>query len=455
MARLHDGTEIADRVADVDPVEADFDELPPLGPKGLAHLKAEIAVDPHARCAVCSAVDAKVSDEELDAAILDAEAALARPDDAAEEIGRRWGKPVDTLPDFTFPGRDPVAIPINHRARKFETRADLLGWLLWTAPGIVGQRVASRRSRARFRWHDAGRFVYPLPAPPITVALFGDFGTGYYHALHIAKQIAAARPAAAIHLGDTYYAGRRAEIEAYLARPFRPMLADVPLWLLVGNHELYSGGHAWLRFLDEKRAASPATQAQVGTYFCLRAAGCQIVAAETEWWGRGSLGPPRLRAWLADRLREGRADGLANVLLTSYHPYTYGREGPSPLSRDTRELVGLVDLWAWGNTHYAALFDRSEAYPFVGVCLGHAGYPFDRTSPGGSEPAPLRWLETGTRFPEETGIRPDRGLNGYAMLDLGPDGPATLRFVDWMGRTRRVADLRRTPDGIKIVSVRS
>lgn len=456
MARLHDGKEIAEKLAEVDPVEADCGEVPPLDADTLKHLEDDLAHD-EARVvgAVREAMDAPVPAQDVKAALLEAEAALARPDDAAAEMAHTWGSGVDTLPDFTFPGRDPVAIPIDHRARKFETRADVLGWILLSTPGIVSQRIHGRFTRAKFQWHDrhASGFVHALPAPPLTVALFGDFGTGYYHALHIAKQMAEARPAAAIHLGDTYYAGRRAEFQAYIERPLGPLLPHVPLWLLVANHELYSGAHPYMDFLARKRAEHPGVQPQEGTYFCLRTAGTQLVAAETEWFGRGRLGPPKLVAWLRDRLREGRALGLVNVLLTAYHPYTYGSAGPSPLLERMDDLLDMVDLWAWGNTHYAALFDRTEAWPFVGACLGHAGYPFDRMSLGAVSPAPLRWLETGARFPEETGIRPDRGLNGFAYLDLGADGPLALRFVDWMGRTRCVVRLGRERGGVRILGV--
>jgi hypothetical protein len=117
------------------------------------------------------------------------------------------------------------------------------------------------------------------------------------------------------------------------------------------------------------------------------------------------------------------------------------------MSKDLAELVldeqpSLVDLWFWGNTHYCALFDRAGATPnrralsFTGSCIGHGGYPYDIERLGKNMPAPLVFLETRGRFPEATGLRPDRGNNGYCTLVLKGDGSLALRYVDWMGNLR-------------------
>jgi hypothetical protein len=56
----------------------------------------------------------------------------------------------------------------------------------------------------------------------------------------------------------------------------------------------------------------------------------------------------------------------------------------------------------------------------------------------------LRFLETSTRFPMSTGLRPDRGNNGYCLLLLRADGTVELKYVDWMGNPRCEASLTKT-----------
>ena len=147
-----------------------------------------------------------------------------------------------------------------------------------------------------------------------------------------------------------------------------------------------------------------------------------------------------------------------NILLSGDQPYSYGREGHSDLlAKDLAELAvskKLLDLWFWGNTHYCALFDAGDGSPFIGSCIGHAGYPYDTQSLGKPSPAPLLFLESESRFPAWTGLRQDRGNNGYCIMSLRADGSIHLRYVDWMARTRCEAELSRTADNrLRVASV--
>jgi hypothetical protein len=358
-------------------------------------------------------------------------------------------------PDFTFEGMDLNEIPIKPGDTKFETVADALGWTLFAGPFVL-----TRASRDKFRWHNSpnhatSRFIYSLKEPtaasPVDIALFSDFGTGRYHSRYIAKRLRTREFPYAIHLGDVYYAGRRSEFEKYFAAPLDPILADTTLFALNSNHEMYSAGIPYFESMDQRKAEHPAKQLQEGSYFCLRSERFQVVGIDTAYFGKGRYEELELLDWLANTLREGRNAGRANILLSADQPYGYGHSGQTKLlSKDLSHLVKeeqLVDLWFWGNTHYCALFDSAATSPFVGCCIGHAGYPYDRQSLGKSSPAPLLFLETNPRFPKWTNLRQDRGNNGYCIMSLKSDGSVGLQYEDWMAQRRCEASLTRTTTG--------
>jgi len=201
---------------------------------------------------------------------------------------------------------------------------------------------------------------------------------------------------------------------------------------MLGNHEMYSSGAPFFDYVDSRKQQYPTIQQQEGSYFTLRSEKFQIVAAETEYFERFRCRQPDVLDWIERVLTEGRGRGLLNILLTSDQPYEYGKSGSTALFGDLERVVhaNLIDLWFWGNTHYCALFDRSERYPFIGSCIGHGGYPYSRCYRGLAEPAPVLFLETQARFPSWTNVRQDRGNNGYCVLELAVDGSAIIRYLD-------------------------
>jgi hypothetical protein len=209
---------------------------------------------------------------------------------------------------------------------------------------------------------------------------------------------------------------------------------------------MLSGGFPYFRYLDFKRTAYPHLQQQEGSYFCLRSKRFQLIALDTNYHDEGRLADPAQAQWLERLLREGQRQGRLTILLTSGHPYEYGKERLTPLLKeDLRPFVReqLIDLWFWGNTHYCALFDWTLRTPFIGSCIGHAGYPYGKEDYGKSQPAPVRFLETSTRFPASTGLRQDRGNNGYCLLWLRENGTVELKYMDWMGNLRCEATVTR------------
>ena len=434
---------------------------PPLDAAGLDQL--EEMLNRHPRITLSRVRESwkpKMTQKELRAVIADARRALAEPTQVIAEFETAALSFSPALPPgFNFPGMDLNEIGIDPGDRKFENDdlAGILGWVFGAGPFVLTQP-----SRSDFRFHNQQQFtsgfIYkldePSPGAPLEIALFSDFGVGRYYSRYIAKQFRTRRFPCAIHLGDVYYAGRRSEFAEFFEKPLDPILADTSLFALNSNHEMFSGGIPYFNYIDKRAALHPAKQKQEGSYFCLRSERFQIVGIDTAFFGQGRYKEPILVEWLRNVLREGRQAGRVNILLSADHPYRYGDNDPTKLLRKDLKTLAvderLVDLWFWGNTHYCALFDHKTAasgdfpaLPFVGSCIGHAGYPYEKERRGKFQPAPVLFLEDQARFPKETNLRQDKGNNGYCVLQLNDDGSIGLQYVDWMSNLRFAAALSR------------
>jgi hypothetical protein len=445
-------------------VRKDPAELPPLDAAGLDEFEDQLNREPEWTLSrVRETWDADLTEAELRSSLAYARRALTSPREAvamleAETTLLRSTAPA-LPPEFNFPGMNLSEIPINPEDRKFEDDdvAGILGWIIGAGPFFL-----TRPSRRNFRFHDhpqhSSRFIYPLEEPspdsPLEIALFSDFGTGRYYSKYIARQLHSRRFPYAIHLGDVYYAGRRSEFAEYFEALLDPMLGDTSLFTLNSNHEMFSAGIPYFDYISRRAQLEPGRQKQEGSYFCLRSERFQVVGIDTAFFGHGRYREPVLLEWLQNVLREGRQAGCVNILLSADHPYEYREDEITDLLRKDLAVPvlseQLVDLWFWGNTHYCALFNhqrvaagRIPALPFVGSCIGHGGFPYDTKRRGGFEPAPLLFLEENARFPKWTGLRQDKGNNGYCVLQLKADGSLGLQYMDWMSNRRFAATLSR------------
>ena len=442
---------------------AETQELSPLEPEELEALRARFLSEPDEVMHLArQSLGAPISELDFARVLQEAEQALRDPEAALQALRHppfQAKASVGLPPDFRFPLMTDE-IPIDPARTKFEPGADLRGWLLFTGKAwLRGATVP----RAPFRRHDKrhpSRFRYPLREPasgkPVEVALFSDFGTGEYPARYLTRQLhmRGERLEYAVHLGGVYYAGRQGEFDAHVAEPLEPLLPVTTLLTLNASAEMRSGGSPYFRYLDERRGAARTRQVQEGSYFCVASERFQLIGLDTAYFGPDRHGDAELLGWLDAVLAEGRQRGAVNILLSHGAPYRYGVKQASPLLEDLKALVveqSRVDLWFWGSTPYGALFDRGPGLPFVGASLGHGGLPVPRMLPGGTAPAPLRFLESAPRFPEWTGVRPELGNNGYGSLLLHEDGAVDLRFLDWMGNLRCRARLAREGQGPLVI----
>jgi hypothetical protein len=444
-------------------VQDDSADRLPLDLNGVTALEERLKETPEEILARARAAwDESLTEDELIQAIADAKAMLESPDTgmmAFTSFAEHARKSQRLPPEFTFDGMNLAEIPIDPGITKFETKRDVARWVIFGGPWVISQPF---QPKAKFRWHHGhtSNFVYQMKDPAsnadVEVALVSDFGTGEYQSAYIAKQFRTRNPVFdyVLHLGDVYYAGRQSEFDTNFKPFLDPILARSKVFTLNANHEMYSLGKPYFAYIDERKRKS-ALQEQEGSYFCLRSGKFQIVAIDTAYFGQGRHREDALQHWLARVLREGRAQNRINILLSSDHAYDYGSTDlASLLDKDLRNVViteKLVDLWFWGNVHYGALYDRNDALPFIGSCIGHGGYPYTRKRFGAPTPAEVRFLETAARFPEWTGLRQDRGNNGYCAMSLRHDGSIGLRYVDWMSHERCITRL--APDGAGVLRI--
>jgi Calcineurin-like phosphoesterase len=445
--------------------EPDQAELPPLDAEGLDRFEERLNRNPRKTLSRVREVwDPKMTQKQLRSVIERARRALNAPAEVIAELEAAAVSFAGALPlDFNFPGIDLDEIDIDPEDRRFENDdlVGILGWVFGAGPFVLNET-----SKKDFRFHNqpqfTSQFIYKLDEPssgaPLEIALFSDFGVGRYYSRYIAKQFRTRRFPYAIHLGDVYFAGRRSEFAEYFEKLIDPILADTSVFALNSNHEMFSGGIPYFNYISKRAALHPAKQKQEGSYFCLRSERFQIVGIDTAFFGYGRYKEPALVEWLENVLREGRRLGCVNILLSADHPYEYGDDEMTRLlGKDLKRLAlesKLVDLWFWGNTHYCALFDHKPApsgdipaLPFIGSCIGHAGYPYEKQRRGKFEPAPMIFLEDRARFPKETNLRQDKGNNGYCVLQLNADGSIGLQYVDWMSNLRFAASLARGQAG--------
>jgi hypothetical protein len=354
-------------------------------------------------------------------------------------------------------GLDPIPLAVA-RDQTFQTWEDWKAY--FTSPGAIDWTLG--RAVRNPVWPSLEELTYDVRAGEaeqgLEIALFADNANGLFASRAIARQICQARLPYAVYLGDAYYGGSKQEFAEYVEEPLTPMLDDTELFMLSGNHEMFAKGEWFQNFLVSKRQKH-ARQRQRGEMFRLRGDGFQVLGVDTMYvdaaGGRLRIhdrADARVLAVLDRWLRE--APDALTILMTSNEPWDMGCDELTPLYQSLKSTIaGRVDLWFWGNVHYAALYQPwrfddagSPQRAVVGSCIGHGGYPFytqtrnDETRAGQlPRGVACRWLETKSRFWPEMRVRPDVGANGWCRLGLarrGRDWDVTLRYLDWVGRDR-------------------
>ena len=299
-------------------------------------------------------------------------------------------------------------------------------------------------------------FAYQLPPTAtgtLRVGLIGDWGTGEGRAIEALTQLFALKPDFIIHLGDVYYSGTEHEYEVnfqgVIDKARRSSGQHIPVYNMPGNHDYYSGGHAFYQSLKTvNQGATPGMPVQEASYFALFNEAWHLQAMDTGYYDNDVLKVGRdtthLKAeevqWHQHQLDKALAAGRKVILLSHHQLFsrylaiagqTYNPDllsyFQSYIQRDA------VCAWFWGHEHLAAIYE-----PYLGLargrCLGHgavpifydAGTPYDEKASVGGTPLP--------NLPEVV-VPPDTYCNdgtvyfqGFALLELNADQTGQAKY---------------------------
>jgi Calcineurin-like phosphoesterase len=333
-------------------------------------------------------------------------------------------------------------IPVADRRLGGEDRR-LAGPFEITDPGWIASFITFQLRRLR------GKHPFKSePAPPVEIderarlLLVGDWGSGLPRAQRVATQmrkvldegIAERRQQHVVHLGDVYYSGLERECDRrFLAHwPVHPDEAQtITSWSLNGNHDMYSGGHAYFdRLLADPRFA----RQERSSFFSLRGPHWEILGLDTAW-DEEDVHDPRTDLglkdpqgdWVGERAREsGR-----KLLLLSHHQLlsAYSEVGPVLARKLAAPLAeGRIAAWFWGHEHRCMTYKPVAGLQY-GRCIGHGGVPV-YMSHDADDPYP----EPGAyEYRDFLGDWPERwAIFGFAVLDFDGD-VIDVRYIDENG----------------------
>jgi hypothetical protein len=276
------------------------------------------------------------------------------------------------------------------------------------------------KGKHRFVAHKStSDFRYDLP-PNAVVALFSDWGTGEETAKRVLRQIKAAAPTHAIHLGDVYYAGTPKEVQDRFLKVIDqagPSRASCRYYSLNANHDMYSGGYGYFDSILPSFG-------QEASYFNLRNQDWQLIGLDSGYEDHGLQDPQK--DWVAAQLANR---GTAKSVLLSHHqlfsPYE-SRAYDRALHKKIGPMLSQVYAWFWGHEHRCLIFEDRQG--IKARCIGHGAIP--ESVPFGDPQFPdvkVRAVDQrGT--PEDPGV----GIHGFALLKFnGPNLEVT--YIDEFG----------------------
>ncbi|MGY4460473.1 metallophosphoesterase family protein [Bradyrhizobium sp. LB13.1] len=281
--------------------------------------------------------------------------------------------------------------------------------------------------------------------PNARLVIVGDWGSGLPRAqkvatamrVYIEEALREQRDTHVVHLGDVYYSGWEYEYKnRFLEQwPVRPSEAGrLTSWSLNGNHDMYSGGHAYFDFLladvrFRKQGRS--------SFFRLHNDLWQIFALDTAWDDNGLKDPQA--EWIKSELDRNPQ----RAILLSHHQLFSAYEDTPAVGRTMREKLapvlnaGRIHAAFWGHEHRCVLYDafHNVQYPRL---IGHGGVPVymvHRKNDPLVAPASYELRESISKGFESWAVF------GFAILDF--DGPLiTVRYVNEFGEVHHEEQIR-------------
>ena len=204
----------------------------------------------------------------------------------------------------------------------------------------------------------------PERGAPFTFAAVGDTGDGSREAAALARRIVAGRPAFLIHLGDMAYpSSKPATLDARFFRPYRNLLAHVPLFPTPGNHDLGRSSA-----YTEVFAPIAQDTARGGPHYAFDWGDAHFASLASPEFSDGVRGADP--GWLADDLARAAARRWRIVFLHEFL-FSAGAKSTVPGLRAHLEPVleaGRVQLLLTGHSHlYEHPLPACLSVPAAGV----------------------------------------------------------------------------------------
>jgi len=243
--------------------------------------------------------------------------------------------------------------------------------------------------------------VIQIPsADSLTLAVFGDWGTGQPVAAQVLSAMQSLNPDIYMHLGDVYYAGTSAEESNNLLAPLHNMSnvpASTKFFTLNSNHEMYDGAVGYYG----TALSDPLFSSQDGaSYFAMEFGNWVLLGLDSAYFDTQSFS--NLDAYLNGALiAEGTTtnpqvafvNGLdlsgKQVLVFTHHNGISldGNTANQPLLSQLNTILGRYpDFWYYGHIHNGVVYTDPPAITGLNIpssqitpqlrCCGHAALPY-------------------------------------------------------------------------------
>lgn len=338
--------------------------------------------------------------------------------------GRRDASSQLIVSDVYIRGNEALNTPPRRILDKYSV-ADIRWLSCWVAEGI-------RLFRKKHEFKNSAAATFPI-RNDARLIMVGDWGTGLPRAKAVAKQMrveidkgkTSGLEQHVIHLGDVYYSGWETEYRnQFLAKdcwPVRESEADtITSWSLNGNHDMYSGGHA---YFDVLLADKRFKKQERSSFFQLSNDHWDILGLDTAWDDEDLKAPQS--DWVMSKIN----GSTKNIMVLSHHQlFSVYESGCQKIAGKLQRALRTdhIRAWFWGHEHRCIIYDPSQNVPFA-RCIGHGGVPVYQyhTDPC---PAPGQWE---FRDYIKRGLE-HWALFGFAVIDLS--GPhASVRYIDENG----------------------
>jgi hypothetical protein len=330
-------------------------------------------------------------------------------------------------------------------AELLEVKFDNFDWLGW-----MGMAYLFVFKPDNATWQ-APPIVPDTIATDSVIAVFGDWGTGLYGAPFIANQIKKLnRCDVALHLGDTYYAGRGNEITKRLIGDW-PTRDKTINRTLNGNHEMYSGGIDYFKALQDRDGFFN----QSSSCFAMQNEKWLLLGLDSSYID--STISDEQAAWITSMVNGAVTAGQKVILFSHHQIYSkFDNKAGQALQSQLGPLLdaNLIYAWFFGHEHRMVLFEAHSQWGVRARCVGNGGFPEFRPQRGNDDD-PLTWLNlpktTTSQIPAAISLD---GANRFVKMDGGDPGryiPHAFMTLEFAGD--QVFETYIDPDG-NVIRVR-